>query len=331
MLDAIRARAQTAVQERTFPGCVIGVLHNARTEYVCIGGPTYEAGGAVSEDSLYDVASITKSIPTASLASILVHEKELSLDEPVVSYLPDFRHDYGATIRDLLLYRVSGNPLSQLKNLSADEIYAHVYQTGFSGPPGNRCYSNLPAFVLGLVIERVSGTDVRSLAQRYLFEPLGMLRTDFFTGAVFSSAVPTEIDSWRGTVQGCTHDESAYVLGRAGRASGHAGLFSTAQDLLAFARALLLSEGHIWETIATHAETGLGWQTGEVMSMGSHTGSRAFGKTGFTGTSILIDRSAQTALVILSNRTFPNRPHDTDAINAFRSDVADLVWGAIRS
>lgn len=328
MPEAIKDRAKRAINERVFPGCVIGFIRShSEPEYICEGAFTYEEfSSATSPSSLYDVASITKSIPTASLAHALAHEGVISLDDRVKDYIPELQNDHDARIRDLLTYRVSGARLSELKSLSSDAIYTHVFENGFSGSPGIRNYSNLPALILGLIIERISGMSLDAIARTRLFELIGMQSTAFYTGQDFFGAVPTEEDDWRGRVEGFTHDESAYVLGRSGRASGHAGLFSTAEDLMRFMRHMLQPRDFIWEAMTAGAEAGLGWQTDQSPWMGAHQ-EGAFGKTGFTGTSIMADRRRGNALVILSNRTYPKRPPSTDAINMFRRDIADIVFG----
>jgi CubicO group peptidase (beta-lactamase class C family) len=136
--------------------------------------------------------------------------------------------------------------------------------------------------------------------------------------------VPTEIDE-EGEVQGLPHDESARVFARARRAVGHAGLFSTAPDLLNFFEALLSGK---YPHLVSGAQKGLGWQLAQEYFMGRGVREHTFGKTGFTGCSVLCDTERGIALVILSNRTYPKRPPDDAAINAFRRDIADILVGS---
>jgi CubicO group peptidase (beta-lactamase class C family) len=136
---------------------------------------------------------------------------------------------------------------------------------------------------------------------------------------------PTEIVGGE-EIRGIVHDESAHVFSRAHRAVGHAGLFSTAPDILNFLEALL--QGKL-PAVLSGAQKGLGWQKAERWFMGAHFGGGAFGKTGFTGTSVAVDTQKGIAFVILSNRTYPTRPPDAasihSAINTFRADIADIV------
>jgi len=333
MHSEIEKRVERAIAEKVFPGCVIGTVRSDGTrEVMPFGNRTYEPGSPkVAEDTVYDVASITKSIPTASLASLLLQEKKLSLTDKAVAYLPELKNDHGATVEDLLRYRVHGQTLSTLKEKSAEEILEYIFAHGFDEPPSGKArYTNLPALFLGLIVERVGGDTLNALAQKRFFEPLGMMRTTFFPKEK-NDVVPTEIVDGK-EVRGIVHDESARVFARANRAVGHAGLFSTVPDILNFLEALLQSnqgrslgmqKGPSLVHVAEGARKGLGWQT-EGAFLGNSTNSGTFGKTGFTGTSCVCDIKRGVAFVILSNRTYPQRPPDGDAINAFRADIADI-------
>ncbi len=329
MHKEIQTRAERAIQERVFPGCVVGVVRTDGTREVWpFGRFTYdESAPVVSEDTVYDLASITKSIPTASLALTVMGEGKLRPVDKVAKYLPELKNDYGATIEDLLTYRVKGARLSTLKDKTPDEILSHMSERGFDGPPGKHLYTNIPAFLLGIIVERVTGDTLDALAQKYFFEPLGMKDTTFFPTDI-SRIPPTELVGDT-EVRGIVHDESARVFSRAHRAVGHAGLFSTVPDTLNFLEALL--QGKL-PAVMDGARKHWGWQKAERWFMGSHFGKGAFGKTGFTGTSVAVDPEHRVAFVILSNRTYPVRPPDAasihSAINTFRADIADILLSA---
>ena len=320
--SAINERAARAIRERVFPGCVVGVVHSAGYRLVIPSGHlTYEPGSAeVTAQTVYDLASVTKSVATASLALSLIAERKLALADRISRYIPELRNDQGATIEDLLRYRVHGVHLSKLKLRTFEEIRTHALEHGFDALPGDSIYTNLPAFFLGMAIERVGNASLAELAHRYLFAPLSMEATTYFPSP--SDCAPTEIDD-RGEVRGLAHDESTYVFARAGHTIGHAGLFSTAPDLLTFLESLLSGRN---DDIAEGAQAGLGWQTKGAF-LGAHASVGSYGKTGFTGTSVCIDPVKGLAFVILSNRTYPTRPVDNVAINAFRSDIADILLG----
>ena len=287
------------------------------------GNLTYDSDATrVQDDTVYELASVTKSIPLASLALAFMQEGKMRLDDKVSSYLPELRNDHAATIEDLLRYRVHGVQLSELRSKTFEEIRARALESGFEGVPGKSVYTNLPAFFLGMVIERIGGASIAELGQRYFFGPLAMSSTTFFPTA--TGCAPTEIDDeigGRGEVRGLPHDESAYKFALARRSVGHAGLFSTAPDLLKFLGALL--DGR-FPAITEGAQAGLGWQT-EGAFLGRNASTGSFGKTGFTGTSVCVDPQKSIAFVILSNRTYPKRPLDNAAINAFRCDIAEIV------
>lgn len=321
-MDKIAARTKQAIAEKVFPGCVIGVLQNGEVLIRSYGTMIYHSADPVTENTVYDLASITKSIPVAALAAILISDGVFQLTDLVRTFVTDIEYDYDATIEDLLRYRVQGTQLSTLAYGTFEEIRAHAIERGFDGPPGAFQYTNLPAFILGVIIERVTGISLPALAHRYFFEPLGMGGTTFFPAA--SDCAPTEIVEGV-EIRGIVHDESARVFARARRAAGHAGLFSSAGDLLKFAARLI---EHPESPVTRAAQDGLGWQVADSNFMGTHSGAKAFGKTGFTGTSVIIDVEKKRALVILSNRTYPKRPADDSAINAFRRDIADMVWSA---
>ena len=330
MRKEIENRVKRAIEGKVFPGCVIGTIRtNGSREILPFGHFTYDADApAVREDTIYDLASITKSIPTASLTSMLVEEGKLQLTDAVVKYLPELQNDFGATIENLLTYRVCGAQMSTLKDRTSDEILLYVFEHGFEGPPRDPQYTNLPALLLGLVVERIGRAPLDVLAQEYFFGPLGMKDTTFFTMSGFTKSrhcAPTEIADGE-EIQGIVHDESARVFATSGKAVGHAGLFSTAPDILNFLDALLHRK---YQNVVEGAQKGLGWQLDQSWFMGSNRGRLAFGKTGFTGTSVVVDIERGIAFVILSNRTYPKRPHDAasihSAINKFRADIADIL------
>ncbi|MEK7156913.1 MAG: serine hydrolase domain-containing protein [Patescibacteria group bacterium] len=346
MPNEIKVRAERAIREKVFPGCVIGFVEKGKQRSVLpFGSYTYDTGAApVLENTIYDVASITKSIPTASLALHYIDAGRLALTDRLIDYVPEFRNSDRevVTIKHLLTYTLGGYALASLKTKTPDELYEAIMTHEFTLHPGTGfLYSNVPAFLLGLVIEKVGGDTLENLAQATFFQPLGMTRTSLFP-QYFSrdDIAPTEIEEWRGHVQGTVHDESAYVFTvKGGRPVGHAGLFSTAPDLLNFLDMLLhdgelggtkyLSPGIIAKMSTNQiselgVRAGLGWQLQQPW-MGHSAGEHTFGKTGFTGTSVCVDIERGIGWVILSNRTFPKRPKDDSAIYTFRTDIADIV------
>lgn len=314
MSEALRGCVLQAISEKVFPGCCIGIVRTGGVrEVLPFGRLTYEADSPeVAGHTIYDLASVTKSIPVASLAAMFVAGGKLLLGDTVKTYIPELQNDFDATIEDLLRYRVHGARMSRLQYPTFEQVRTHIFEGGFSAPPGESEYTNLPAFLLGTALERVGGESLPALAHRYFFGPLAMNDTTFFPHDTQRIA-PTEIVDGI-ELRGIVHDESARLFAQKRRAVGHAGLFSTVPDLLNFLEALLQAT---FPPVVDAAKRGLGWQ---LMSKGG------FGKTGFTGTSVAVDPEKGLGLVILSNRTYPRRPEDARGINDFRAEVADIVF-----
>jgi CubicO group peptidase (beta-lactamase class C family) len=321
----IEAIAHKAIQEGVFPCCAIGILRSNEKKVYSFGNFTYESESqSITNDSLFDLASITKSIPTASLALTFAQEGIFKVTDPVKKFIPEMHNDFGTTIEDLLKYRVQGSRMSTLGFPTFEQIRTHVLENGFSAAPGESNYTNLPAYVLGVILERATGLSLAALGNKYFFEPLSMNNTTFFPAR--SVCVPTEIQNGS-VVQGIVHDESARVFAQARRAVGHAGLFSTASDLITFAEALVANK---FPAVLSGAIQGFGWSQKDEVWMGTKVSESVFGKTGFTGTSIIVDPERHAALVILSNRTYPTRPLEAtsvgSAINGFRRNIAEMVF-----
>lgn len=347
----IRSRLRRAVEDHVFPGCVVGVLHKTGERTLLPYGQfTYDADSpVVRAETVYDVASITKSVPLGLLALKFIEEGRLSPNDRVITYLPEIQTPgvEEATIRNLLTYtyvlKKNPDPTFTLERSTADDIRRYLFTAELAFAPGTRYqYSNTPANLLGFILERIAGEKLYALAQRMVLEPLSM-RLATFAPLLPSSIPPTEITSWRGEIQGVVHDEQAYVLQRGGQDSGAAGLFASAGDLLN-AEEMILGEGVFRtqrlfapESMALMknnaiadigASSGIGWELNEPRFMGTLAGSQTFGKTGFTGTSLVIDPEKGVAFVILSNRTYPTRSN-ADAINQLRRDISDIVLSTV--
>jgi len=357
MIDSISHIAKQAIENKVFPGCVVGVVRTDGTRLVLpFGKFTYEANSPlVQSDTIYDVASLTKSIPTSSLALQLIDEGKLSLEKKLIDYLPEFNNDDRSHIyiKHLLTYTLAGYgfttaaaTLSQkdISNLTAADLTHTLLTNNFTQAPGtNFSYTNIPAMLLGLVIEKISNRTLDELAAERFFTPLEMNRTTFHPEQFPSSDIPpTEHDQWRGLVQGVVHDESAYIYKQENKIVGHAGLFSTAPDILNFLE-MLLNDGvyknkqFISKNLCTimntnqiphlNDQTGLGFELSQPRFMGPYCNQHTFGKTGFTGTVFVVDKKKEIAYVLLSNRTYPKRPMDSSAINQVRAAIGTVLLG----
>ena len=194
MHTRIETRVREAVEERVFPGCVVGIIRaNGSRHILPFGNLTYEPDSAkVTADTIYDLASITKSIPTASLALSFIAEGRMGLADKVVEHLPELRNDRGATIEDLLRYRVQGTTLSTLKEKTPEEILEYVFAHGFDAPPSVEAhYTNLPALLLGLIVERVGGVMTPKDFKEYRDAGADVVMTA--TGAMWNPYLAKEI------------------------------------------------------------------------------------------------------------------------------------------
>ncbi len=316
-MNTLDALVEGEIAARTFPGCVIGISHGGVRHLYSFGTETYDDDSPmVTSDSLYDLASVTKAV-TASLAHQLIDEGKITLDDPVNAHLPEFGRE-NARIRHLLTYTLGNRvPLATLSERMPEAIIEAVCNEKCDAPGSEFSYSNAPALLMGLVIERVLDTTFAEAAAGRIFTPLGM------RGATFTprGAVPSAEG-----IRDVPHDESARIFARAGKAVGHAGLFASAMDLLPFLEYTQQSadDRHTTNHIPDLGVTALGWELDQAW-MGVKRSPRTFGKTGYTGTSVLIDPDRSLAVVILSNRTYPRRPHDTSEIMRFRRRVHDMI------
>lgn len=360
MEASIRDVLISEITKHTFPGCVVGVIDRDGSRVVVAEGAfTYELDARpVNAQSIFDVASLTKTVPTAILALQLADTGDLSLDAPAVRYLTEWQGE-GADqvlVRHLLSHTVefcvsegSGKfRLALLKDREPQEIISAILTTRLCGPPGETfAHTNAASILLGLIVERVSKKTLDVLAEERLFHPLQMTRTTFHPLDQFTrdEIVPTEDDPWRGRViQGEVHDESAWKLSQE-RVVGSAGLFSTAPDLLTCLW-MILRTGELQgtrymlpKTVMQMGENqlndgkghvGLGWELIRPEVMGRHA-DKLWGKTGFTGCLMLVHQEMGRAMVMLSNIIYPKRRPMEDhqaRINEPRRILSDIVFSS---
>jgi CubicO group peptidase (beta-lactamase class C family) len=334
---------QQAIKRQVFPGCVVGGVVGGEEFVAAVGRHTYDnVSQAVTVDSLFDCASVTKAIPVSTLALWLIDHKQLKLSDRLIDFVPVYNGSFREEIclGHLLTHTLDFDfRLSECKDLPPEKLLAAILNVKMKSSPGKKfCYANATSILLGMLIERVSGKSLHELAQEVFFDPLGMKDTTFFPKkTALANCVPTEIDPWRGRIiQGEIHDESAWVL-RKIMTAGSAGLFSTVPDLMKFVRMLIDGWKPFFKQRTVNAmhtnqiphikdmSTGLGWELNQEY-MGTKRTAQTFGKTGFTGCAIIADRSKNTGVVMLSNYTWPKRKPNRDLINEVRAQIADLVW-----
>jgi CubicO group peptidase (beta-lactamase class C family) len=319
-VSAIDQLAESAIKHAVWPGAVVLASKDQQLVHAAAYGSTmYDDDGsqAVRLDTIYDIASITK-VFTATALLQLIDEGLVQLDAPVASYLSGFRAE-SVTVRHLLTH-TSGLDLrmSALRDLSRSEILAQIYQAPLKVPAGSDvAYTNINSLLSGEIVEQIRQLPLEQVINQYLIAPLGLGETGFKPSAkLLERIAPSEVDpDWRGgLVHGKVHDESSYALGGV---AGHAGLFSTAQDLLSFSQRWLatdipmLSAELAREATRNHTPhlrlaCGYGWMLNRVSFMGQHAPS-GFGHTGFTGPAIIALHDYNCCVVVLCNRTYPRR------------------------
>ena len=293
--------------------------------------------------TLYDLASLTKVVATSAAAMVLYDRGKLKLDAPVARYLPEYRRGNKArvTVRDLLTHRSglpAGRDLRRARNTR--EARRLVLETPLEAEPGmGTQYSDVGADVMAFVIEKITGERLDQFVERTVYRRLGLRNTLFIPGRDQRSRIaPTGNHPPRGyPLRGVVHDENAFKLGGI---AGHAGLFATASDLSVFAQMMLnggtyrgvriVSDSTVARfTARTSRSRALGWaMCGGGGSCGFHLGQRAYGHTGFTGTSLWIDPDAKMFVIVLTNWVLPpygNRVAPIAVLADVRSDVADIA------
>jgi serine-type D-Ala-D-Ala carboxypeptidase len=351
-LSAVDRVVERGVAAAGFPGAAV-IIGRRDATVLSRGYGTLDyspASTAVSpERTLYDLASLTKVVATTTAVMVLYDAHRISLDAPVARYLPAFSRGAKSrvTVRELLEHR-SGLPAGRnLSHFTHSPIEARrlVLATPLENAPGTvQQYSDVGMDVLGFVVEAIAREPLDRFVHRRIFGPLAMTSTTFRPSAALRTrAAPTEIHNARGPLKGNVHDGDAYALGGV---AGHAGLFSTASDLARFAQ-MLLDGGTLDgrrivadSTVAlfTHRSAGwraLGWDTcAGGASCGQHMSERAYGHTGFTGTSLWIDPDRGLYVIVLSNWLHERPDGLTPPIAILadvRADVADIATVAADS
>ena len=330
-LDSLIARG---LADGSFPGAVALVAGKGKVEYFRTAGRSMltPEDRRMNRDSLFDMASLTKVVATTPAALQMIDEGLLSLSDSVASYFSEFDWSAGnskATVEDLLCHS-SGFPSHYpfYKMVPEDIPVADAVIRTISGmqplyePGKGELYSDIDFILLGRIVEKISGMPLDNYCRERIFRVLGMKETMFNPPESLKRRfVATEIYPDR-IALGTVHDENAfYMKGIA----GHAGLFSTTQDLLKYCRAMLdsgsadggivISSRSAYEMVRQRRPSiggsyGLGWQ----LNNGQYAGPFgdlfplwSFGHTGFTGTMIWMDRKSGVASIFLTNRVHPDR------------------------
>lgn len=343
---------ERAIAERVFPAASIAVAQDGKLIALkAFGRFTYESGSRqATPETMFDLASVTKVVATTAMGMVLYERGLLDLETPVASIVPEFVESgktkdkrRGEITLRMLLAHSSGLPAYEklfLRARTRDELLHAAFTTPLVCEPGTRAnYSDIGFIVLVAALERIAGESLNRYCQREVFGPLGMSHTTFNPpGALRDSIPPTADDKTfrHRMVQGEVNDENAFVLGGV---AGHAGLFSTAEDVARFAHAMLNGGQPVLrpETIAlfTRRESSppgtsraLGWDTPLSPSQsGKYLSASSFGHLGYTGTSLWADPTRRLSITLLTNRTWPDATNQ--AIKQVRPAFHDAVVEAI--
>lgn len=349
---ALDTAINQAIEQGRAPGAVLIVGHNGQVVYRKAYGkralvPQPEA---MTADTIFDCASLTKVVATTSSMMKLFEQGKFRLNDKVTDYIPEFQGGKSEiTLRNLFTHFSGLRPDVPLTTPWTG------YETGIrlactdkpAGPPGVRhVYSDINFILLGEIVHRLSGQMLSDYARENIFAPLGMKETMFQPPAsLLARIAPTErINKTGPPLHGVVHDPTARNMGGI---AGHAGMFSTADNLARFAQMMLnggeldgvrvispLTIGKFTEPQTPPDQSilrGLGWDIdspyssnrGELFPIGS------FGHTGFTGTSIWIDPSTKTYVILLANSVHPEIRPGVTVMTGLRAKVATIVAASV--
>ncbi len=323
-LAAVDAVIQQSITDGNIPGAVLVVGHNGAVVYrKAYGARALEPKReGMTVDTIFDLASLTKVIATTTAVMQLVEQGKVRINDPLAKYLPEFAQNekQDITIRQLLTHYSGLAP--DLDLTTPWEGKQTAYQLAFVTPPETTpgsgfVYSDINFIMLGALVEKVSGETLDAYTAQHIFAPLKMLHTRFLPPASWRARIaPTQYDETEHMLRGVVHDPTSR---RMGGVAGHAGLFSTGDDLAKFAQCLLNGGDGILSHLAVEKMTspeqppaapvlrGFGWDIdspfssnrGDLLPVGS------YGHTGWTGTSIWIDPTTQTYIILLTNSVHP--------------------------
>ncbi len=335
-----------AVADGTIGTAALSMLHKDQCTRHFVGAYPNTQGElqVPNRQTLFDLASVTKSVPNALLALIAIDQGIWELDLPLQSILPAWQGGFAdqVKLRHLLThtldFRVS---MSTWKDLSPEEFKTRLLTFPCEIPPGESyLYCNATSILLGWALEAQFNKSLATLAQEWIFGPLDMQNTGFraHEWAQLDTIVPTEFCPWRRqAIRGFVHDESAFALQP--EDLGSAGLFSCLEDLEKVASSLILS-GQSETTLLSpkmriqlqenatpqlNTQTSLGFERNNPRWM-SGAFPMALGKTGFTGSTFFLDPVLQKSFILLCNWTWPQRKPQVDRIFALRKELSQALF-----
>lgn len=340
MKEKIEIYLEQLVDEGVFPGCNYCLITPEETIFGNVG---YKSLIPVKEknkiDDIHDIASLTKLVVTNTLVSFLLRDQRLNLDDSVAQYIDNFLYPE-VKIINLLTHSSGLKALFNKYELKDKSEFTEKLELEFE-PGTNIHYVDINFILLGFIIEKLYGESIDILADKYIFKPLNMKDTCYNPKAV-ERCVPTELTDNRGLVVGTVHDEKAAFLGGV---AGHAGVFSTTYDLRNFVE-MVLSNGYYkgyeyldkkyidnWFQALYIGEDGIrrtcGWCYGKSSKLCQDVcGEDTIIHTGFPGHHILIDRTNDIGIILLSNRIHPTR--ENKKLIDKRKDINKKIYDILK-
>jgi CubicO group peptidase (beta-lactamase class C family) len=346
-LERIDDAMRQAIDRGDCPGAVILVLHDGRVVWRKAYGLRARKPAEVpmTVDTVFDLASLTKPVATATSIMILMEQGKLRLTDRVAEHLPAFGQNGKdkITVEHLLLHTsglIADNPEADYRDGRAKALERICALTP-RGAPGERfTYSDVGFIILGELVEKLGGLSLDAFSAKHIFTPLGMSQTAFRPSDELKERAAPTVQRDGHWLVGEVHDPRAAALGGV---AGHAGLFATADDLAVFAQ-MILDGGAYQGKRVLRAETvrimttardvpsgqrAYGWDV--ATSYSANRGKlfprgESFGHTGFTGTSIWLDPRSKTAVIFLSNRLHPDGKGN---VTRLRSKIATLAATAV--
>ena len=345
-LAAMDVIVAEGLAERKMPGCVLCIGRHGQIAWLKAYGNKQVEPAIVpmTTDTVFDMASLTKPIATATSIMLLIERGKLSLSDKVSTLIPEFavNDKQDITIRDLLIHQsglLADNDIEDYQH-GAAEAMQKIYALNLLNPIGTKyVYSDVNFILLGDIVKRVSGQSVHEFSQKEIFAPLGMQDTGYLPRKDLKArAAPTTQRDGR-WIQGEVHDPRAFKLEGV---AGHAGLFSTADDIAVYG-AMMLGGGRFGDTRILMPQTvslmshgnrvsagvrGLGWdkKTAYSVNKGDLLTESAFGHGGFTGTVLWIDPELDLFFIFLSNRVHPDCK---GSVNPLAGKLATIAGSAV--
>lgn len=346
MNNKINELINEAIKDNAFPGASLCIVKNDEVLLESYGlKAKYPLEEENDVNTLYDMASCSKVISTTTSILILMEMGKIRLYEPVSNIIPEFKLK-NITIWDLITHTSGLKPgISGASKMKKEEIYEAIMNIDFSYEKNTKIvYSDLNFMLLGFIIEKISGLPLDIFAKKYIFDPLEMYNTSYNPKDIKRCA-PTE-DRGEYIDRGYVHDEVAHIFNGV---CGHAGLFSTVEDISHFIKMILnngmynnkkiLSKQTIDLLFTPQVEEkngvslnnekrSLGWIVkGSYPNSGDLASNNTIMHTGFTGTNIVIDRDNRIGFSLLTNRVHPSR--ENNKVISFRSRLGNYIFSHI--